>query len=184
MKIYTRTGDDGTTLLADGQRVPKCHPRIEACGAIDELISWIGLLRGIRENESRIQTFILVQDILMQITAILSNHACNKEETDYCLPVQKAILILENEIDSLQQRLPQSAHFILPGGNLVVSYCHIARCVCRRTERAISFLGNTENIPPSAGKFLNRLSDYLFVIARTLSIELDNKEVEWPIRDR
>ncbi len=184
MKIYTRTGDDGTTLLADGQRVPKFHPRIEACGAIDELISWIGLLRGIRENESRIQTFILVQDILMQITAILSNHACNKEETDYCLPVQKAILILENEIDSLQQRLPQSAHFILPGGNLVVSYCHIARCVCRRTERAISFLGNTENIPPSAGKFLNRLSDYLFVIARTLSIELDNKEVEWPIRDR
>ncbi len=179
MKIYTRTGDDGTTLSADGQRVPKYHPRIEACGSIDELISWIGLLRGIRENESRIQTLLLVQDILMQVTAILSNHACNEEETDYCLPVQKAILVLENEIDSLQQRLPRSTHFILPGGHIVVSYCHIARCVCRRAERTLSFLGKTEKIPPSAGKFLNRLSDYLFVMARILSIELDNKEVEW-----
>jgi len=179
MKIYTRSGDDGNTSLADGQRVPKYHPRIEACGSIDELISWIGLLRGIRENESRIQTLLLVQDVLMQFTAILSNPDSSKPESDDYLPAREGILILENEIDSMENRLPPLNHFILPGGNINVSYCHIARCVCRRAERSVFFLGNTVKIPPSVSKFLNRLSDYLFILARTLSIDVDNKEVEW-----
>ncbi len=178
-KIYTRSGDNGTTSLADGHRVPKFHPRIEACGSLDELISWIGLLRGISENESRIPTLLLIQDNLMQFTAVLSKLSDYKAQEDDYLPAQAGILILENEIDLMEDRLPPLDHFILPGGNILVSYCHIARCVCRRAERSVFLLGNTAKIPPSVSKFLNRLSDYLFILARTLSIDVDNKEVEW-----
>lgn len=179
MRIYTRSGDDGTTSLADGQRVPKFHPRIEASGSVDELISWIGLLRSIPENDGRKPVLLLIQDILMQFTAILSGAAAGKPETDDYLPAQEGILVLENEIDSMEEKLPPLDHFILPGGHLAVSYCHIARCVCRRAERSVFFLSNTEKTPPSLSKFLNRLSDYLFILGRTLSVNVDNKEVEW-----
>ena len=182
MKIYTRSGDDGTTSLADGQRVPKFHPRIEAYGSIDELISWIGLLRGLRENESRIPTLLFIQDNLMQLAAILAKSGKHQTQTNDYLPAIEAIRVLENEIDSMENRLPPLDHFILPGGHMSVSYCHIARCVCRRAERSVFLLGNSEKIPPSASKYLNRLSDYLFILARTLSIDLNNQEVEWRMK--
>jgi len=179
MKIYTRSGDDGTTSLADGQRVPKFHPRIEACGTIDELISWIGLLRGFHENESRIQALLFIQDNLMRFAAILSLPGTDEQVTGSPFSAHESILFLENEIDALENKLPPLDHFILPGGHILVSYCHIARCVCRRAERKVFLVNNTAKIPSSICKFLNRLSDYLFVLARTLSIEVDNDEVKW-----
>jgi len=179
MKIYTRSGDDGTTSLSDGQRVPKFHPRIEACGTIDELISWIGLLRGFHENESRIQTLLVIQDNLMSFAALLSLHGTDKAETEDRLAAHESIIFLENEIDKLESKLPPLDHFILPGGHILVSYCHITRCVCRRAERKVFLVNNTAKIPSSICKFLNRLSDYLFVLARTISIEVDNDEVKW-----
>ncbi|MBN2666728.1 MAG: cob(I)yrinic acid a,c-diamide adenosyltransferase [Bacteroidales bacterium] len=179
MKIYTRSGDDGTTSLADGQRVPKFHPRIEACGTIDELISWIGLLRGFHENESRIQTLLFIQDNLMRFAAILSLPGKDEPETGDRMSARESLLFLENEIDTLESKLPLLDHFILPGGHVLVAYCHIARCVCRRTERKVLLLNNSVKIPSSIFKFLNRLSDYLFVLARTISIEVDNDEVMW-----
>jgi len=179
MKIYTRSGDDGTTSLADGQRVPKFHPRIEACGTIDELISWIGLLRGFHENESRIPALLFIQDNLMRFAAILSNPGADELETSGQMSAHDSLLFLENEIDILESKLPPLDHFILPGGHILVAYCHIARCVCRRTERKVFLVNNTEKIPSSICKFLNRLSDYLFVLARTISIEVGNEEVNW-----
>lgn len=179
MKIYTRSGDDGTTSLADGQRVPKFHPRIEACGTIDELISWIGLLRGFHENESRIPALLFIQDNLMRFVAILSLPGTDEPETGGRMSPGESILFLENEIDTIEKRLPPLDHFILPGGHILVSYCHIARCVCRKAERTVFLLNNAEKIPSSICKFLNRLSDYLFVLARTLSIEVDNDDVKW-----
>jgi cob(I)alamin adenosyltransferase len=179
MKIYTRSGDDGTTSLADGQRVPKFHPRIEACGTIDELISWIGLLRGFHENESRIQTLFFIQDNLMRLAARLSLSDTDEAEAEDRQSADESILLLENEIDILESNLPPLDKFILPGGHILVSYCHIARCVCRRAERTVLQVNNTSKIPSSICKFLNRLSDYLFVLARTISIEVDNDEVKW-----
>ncbi|MFZ2341292.1 MAG: cob(I)yrinic acid a,c-diamide adenosyltransferase [Bacteroidales bacterium] len=179
MKIYTRSGDDGTTSLADGQRVPKFHPRIEACGTIDELISWIGLLRGFHENQTRIQALLFIQDNLMRFAAILSNPGTDEAETGDSLSADASILFLENEIDTLESNLPPLDKFILPGGHILVSYCHIARCVCRRAERTVFLVNNTVKIPSAICRFLNRLSDYLFVLSRAISIEVDNDEVKW-----
>lgn len=181
MKIYTRTGDDGSTSLGDGQRVPKFHPRIEACGTIDELISWIGLLRGFQENESRVQTLLFIQSNLMRFASLLSLPVAKEAESGDRTAADRSVLFLENEIDTLESKLPPLHHFILPGGHILVSYCQITRCVCRRAERKVLLVNDTAKIPYSVCKFLNRLSDYLFVLARTISIEVDNDEVKWQI---
>jgi cob(I)alamin adenosyltransferase len=160
MKIYTRTGDDGTTSLSGGRRLPKSHVRIEAYGAVDELIAWIGLLRSHKENIKRHEILVYIQEQLM------SDEGC--------------VTVLEQEIDRMEKSLPPLKSFILPGGNIVISHCHIARCVCRRTERRVLSLNNSEYSPEIIHKFLNRLSDYLFVLGRLLSVELDNKEITWP----
>lgn len=179
MKIYTLSGDDGTTSLAGGKRVPKHSPRVDAYGSVDELISWIGLLRGLKENECRKGVLIYVQDQLMRCAAVLATD--NDGSCEFRIfPEQKSLEIIEREIDRMEETLPKLNHFILPGGNLAVSYCHIARCVCRRAERSVSFLSKTEKTPEITGKILNRLSDFLFVMARKLSSELENEEIKWP----
>ena len=180
MKIYTRTGDDGTTSLSGGRRVPKCHPRIEAYGSVDELISWIGLLRGSPVNKSRKAILIYIQDQLMICAAALAADP-NDSRAPVKGPDKKCVNKLEKEIDKMEERLPRLRNFILPGGNADVSYCHIARCVCRRTERAVLKLNETEKTPEMIIKFLNRLSDYLFVLSRNLSLDLDNEEIIWPV---
>jgi cob(I)alamin adenosyltransferase len=180
MKIYTRTGDDGNTSLAGGRRVPKFHPRIEAYGSVDELISWIGLLRDFRENDSRRDMIIYIQDQLMRCTATLATEE-DSAKADKFLPDKTCISVIEDEIDRMETKLPSIKNFILPGGHILVSYCQIARCVCRRAERAVLKLNNTEKIPDILYKFLNRLSDYLFVLSRLISLELDIKEINWPI---
>jgi cob(I)alamin adenosyltransferase len=180
MKIYTRTGDDGTTSLAGGKRVPKYHPRVDAYGSVDELISWIGLLRSCPVNESRKEILVYIQDQLMVAAADLATdrdagNVPRLSSDDNCAAR------LEREIDIMQASLPELKNFILPGGNIYVSYCHIARCVCRRAERSVLKLGKAEEIPEIIRLFLNRLADYLFVLARKVSYETNNEEITWPL---
>lgn len=180
MKIYTRTGDDGTTSLAGGTRVAKFHPRVEAYGSVDELISWIGLLRSCQVNERRQGILIYIQDQLMYCAAILAS-APEKKSRKKIIMDNDSPARLEREIDKMEKKLTPLKNFILPGGDVFVSYCHIARCVCRRAERSVLRLDQTEKIPEIISKFLNRLSDYLYVLSRSMSLELDNEEIRWPL---
>jgi cob(I)alamin adenosyltransferase len=180
MKIYTRKGDDGNTSLAGGRRVPKYHLRVEAYGSVDELISWIGILRDFRENYERKDTIIYIQDQLMRCAVILATEKIDGKADKY-LPDKASISFLENEIDRMEIKLPLINKLILPGGHVLVSYCHIARSVCRRAERAVLKLNSVEEVPDIVYKFLNRLSDFLFVLSRLISFELDNKEISWSL---
>jgi len=180
MKIYTLTGDDGTTSLSGGKRVPKHSVRVEAYGSVDELIAWIGLLRDQNENQTRKELLIWLQDQLMRCAAALA-HDNDNSAGRIILPDQDCLSILEREIDLMEETLPELKSFILPGGNLLVSYCHIARCVCRRAERAVLRLNETEKSPEIVNKFLNRLSDFLFVLSRKIGLELDIEEIKWSI---
>ncbi|MBA4322936.1 MAG: ATP:cob(I)alamin adenosyltransferase, partial [Odoribacter sp.] len=165
MKIYTLTGDDGTTSLSGGKRVPKHCPRVEAYGSVDELITWIGLLRSHPENNKRKEFLIYIQDQLMASAAALASEQGNPVQKSF-LPDADCLAAVETEIDKMEAELPTLRSFVLPGGNIVVSHCHIARSVCRRAERAVLRLNETEYTPELVIKFLNRLSDYLFVLSR------------------
>ena len=180
MKIYTLTGDDGTTSLSGGRRVPKHHPRVEAYGSVDELIAWIGLLRDFKENSLRKAKLIYIQDQLMACAATLATESDSTNAGRY-LPDDDCVSIVEEEIDRMEVNLQPLKNFILPGGHILVSYCHIARCVCRRAERAVLRLNETEETPKIVFKFLNRLSDYLFVLSRQISLELDIEEISWTV---
>jgi cob(I)alamin adenosyltransferase len=180
MKIYTLTGDDGTTSLSGGRRVPKHSLRVEAYGSVDELIAWIGLIRVHEHNQVRSGILVYIQDQLMRCAAALAYDSSN-EKSKKILPDDDCTLIIEQEIDKMEEQLPVLKNFILPGGSVLVSYCHIARCVCRRAERAVLRLNETEELPEIVIRFLNRLSDFLFVLSRKISLELDNKEVIWSI---
>ena len=176
MKIYTLTGDDGTTSLSGGRRVPKHSIRVEAYGSVDELIAWIGLLRDHKENSSRKDLLIYIQNQLMRCAAALAYDSENSKSR-MILPDNNCITVVEEEIDKMEATLPPLKNFILPGGNVLISYCHIARCVCRRAERAISKLNKTEETPEIVNKFINRLSDFLFVMARKVTLDLDIEEI-------
>jgi cob(I)alamin adenosyltransferase len=179
MRIYTRSGDDGTTSLPGGKRVPKFDLSIEACGSIDELIAWIGLLRDFRENEGRKEILLYIQGQLMRCAASLGDKECKRVKD--CLPARECVTKIENEIDRMNARLPLRKKFSLPGGHILVSYCNIARCVCRRAERDVFRLNDSKKIPEIICEFLNRLSDYLFVLSRQIGLELDIQEIEWSI---
>ncbi|MFZ4671764.1 MAG: cob(I)yrinic acid a,c-diamide adenosyltransferase [Flavobacterium sp.] len=185
MKIYTKTGDTGTTALFGGTRVPKHHIRIESYGTVDELNSHIGLIRDQDINQLYKNVLIEVQDRLFTVGAILATPPENEilKNGQPRLNINRIsdsdILFLENEIDTMDTSLPQMTHFVLPGGHTTVSYCHIARCVCRRAERLVVHLHELEPTDEEVIKYLNRLSDYLFVLARKLSFELEAKEVKW-----
>ena len=180
MKIYTLTGDDGTTSLSGGRRVPKHSIRVEAYGSVDELIAWIGLLSDHKENQNRKELLLYIQSQLMKCAAALAYDSKNSVSR-MILPDKDCISVLEKEIDLMEETLPALNSFILPGGNMLVSYCHVARCVCRRAERAVSRLNKTEKSPEIVNKFLNRLSDYLFVLARKIALELDIEEINWTV---
>ena len=180
MKIYTLTGDDGSTSLSGGSRVSKDSDRVEAYGSVDELISWIGLLRDHKENHKRSELMIYIQDQLMFCAAALA-HDYENVNSKILTPADDCVSVIEKEIDIMEETLPPLNNFILPGGNILVSYCHIARCVCRRAERAVVRLNEAEESPEIVNKFLNRLSDFLFVLSRKISLELDIKEVKWSV---
>jgi len=185
MKVYTKTGDKGTTALFGGTRVPKHHIRIESYGTVDELNSYIGLIRDQEINLLYKNVLIEVQDRLFTVGAILATPPekeilKNGEKRLQNLGVTESdIEYLEKEIDAMETELPPMTHFVLPGGHTTVSYCHITRCVCRRAERLATHLNDIEPTDELVLKYLNRLSDYLFVLARKLSHDLNANEVQW-----
>lgn len=179
MKIYTKTGDKGTTALFTGKRVPKHHIRIESYGTLDELNSWLGLIRD-QEIDAHYQNILAhIQDKLFTLGAILATEP-TKDNRLRISRIEKAdSQVLEQEIDVMNDALPPMTHFILPGGHTTVSYCHVARTVCRRAERMITLLHEEQPLPDTVLAYVNRLSDYLFVLARKLSKDLNAKEVKW-----
>lgn len=185
MKVYTKTGDKGTTALFGGTRVPKYNIRIESYGTVDELNSHIGLIRDQEINLRYKNTLIEIQDRLFTVGAILATppekETLKNGKPRLTIPKisETDIELLENEIDAMESELPPMTHFVLPGGHTTVSYCHIARCVCRRAERLSVHLNDLEPTDPFVIKYLNRLSDYLFVLARKLSHDLQADEVKW-----
>jgi cob(I)alamin adenosyltransferase len=185
MKVYTKTGDTGTTALFGGTRVPKDHARIESYGTVDELNSYIGLIRDQEINQHFKDILIEIQDRLFTVGAILATPPekevlkNGQKRLQNLGIIESDIELLEKEIDSMEDSLPQMTHFVLPGGHTTVSYCHIARCVCRRAERLAVHLSHNEPVADIAIKYLNRLSDYLFVLARKLTQELNADEVKW-----
>lgn len=178
MKIYTKTGDEGNTGLFGGKRLPKDDLRIEAYGTVDELNSHIGLLRDQQACAEQIETLLEIQDRLFTMGSLL---AADPEKSNLKLPQlhESDILRLENEIDKMNDLLPEMRSFVLPGGHQAVSFCHIARCVCRRAERRVVTLAQIAQIDPLIIKYLNRLSDFLFVLSRMLSHKLNATETPW-----
>ena len=180
-KIYTKTGDKGTTSLIGGTRVPKYDDRIEAYGTVDELNAWVGLIRD-QEIDKHSKTILLeIQDRLFTIESLL---ATDKDARTTNLPVltERDVLLLENEIDKMNAQLPILTSFILPGGHPFVSYCHLARTVCRRAERLAIKLGEKYEIDPLVIAYLNRLSDYFFVLSRYFSKNFAAIESTWNAR--
>ncbi len=179
MKIYTKTGDKATTALFTGKRVPKHHIRIESYGTIDELNSFLGLVRDQDIDAHSKQILANIQNKLFTVGAILATEP--KKDNRLKIPRihSEDIETLEREMDLMNEELPEMTHFILPGGHITVSYCHIARTVCRRGERMISYLHENEPVPETLLAYINRLSDYLFVLARKLSKDLQADEVKW-----
>lgn len=185
MKIYTKTGDKGTTALFGGARVPKSHIRIDAYGTVDELNSYIGLVKDTYANENAKKLLNRIQDRLFTVGAILATDPekaklkNGKDRLNIPKISEADIEQLENEIDVINESLPPMTHFILPGGHPSVSYCHITRCVCRRAERLATALFTIEPFEEKVLQYLNRLSDYLFVLARKISKDVNAEEVKW-----
>ena len=177
-KIYTKSGDKGQTSLIGGTRLPKHHVRIEAYGTVDELNSHIGLLRDVIEEKNTFDLLISIQDRLFTIGSQL---AADPEKNKMQLPslFEEDVTTLEKAIDEMNSQVPEMKSFVLPGGHVYVSYCHIARCVCRRAERAVMRLSEHEIVNELHIKYLNRLSDYLFMLSRWLTMKLNAKEIPW-----
>jgi cob(I)alamin adenosyltransferase len=185
MKIYTKTGDTGTTALFGGTRVPKHHIRIESYGTVDELNSHLGLIRDQNIEKHYQELLMHIQDRLFTVGAILATDPDKailkngKERLNIPKISIENIERLEQEIDAMNEALPPMTHFVLPGGHQTVSFCHIARCVCRRAERLATALNDIDIVEPNTLTYLNRLSDYLFVLARKLSHDLKANEIKW-----
>jgi cob(I)alamin adenosyltransferase len=182
-KIYTKTGDKGTTSLIGGTKVPKSHLRIEAYGTVDELNSYIGLCRDLLTDEQSRAILLESQDRLFTIGSSL---ACDPiKEPKMRIPDLKEtdVTLLENEIDRMNEVVPEMKSFILPGGHPVISHLHIARCVCRRAERCCVRLElESLEVEQVILKYLNRLSDYLFVLSRYAGHQLQVPEIPWKPR--
>jgi cob(I)alamin adenosyltransferase len=180
-KIYTKTGDKGQTSLIGGTRLPKHHIRIEAYGTVDELNSFVGLVRDNISEKELFDLLIEIQDRLFTIGSLL---AADPEKNKMQLPQLKEsdVVLLEKAIDKMNETLPEMKSFVLPGGHPTVSHCHIARCVCRRAERAVLKLSENEKVDELIYKYLNRLSDYLFVLSRKLTHDLKASEIPWKPR--
>ncbi len=178
MKIYTKTGDKGLTSLIGGTRVPKHHIRIESYGTVDELNSYIGLI-ACQEIDAHYKDVLKeIQDRLFTIGASL---AADPEKSKMKIPdlLEEDITFLEEKIDEMNEALPALKHFVLPGGNTTVSYCHLARCVCRKAERLAVALDESSFVDSKVIVYLNRLSDYLFVLGRMIGKETHAAEIIW-----
>ena len=179
IKIYTKTGDDGTTGLVGGSRVKKFDLRLEAYGTIDELNSVIGVLRSLGIPEDVKTILIAVQNKLFNIGALLASDEKGKSFTASLSVTESNIEMLEKEIDRFERFLPELTSFILPGGDLVSSQCHVARTVCRRAERRVLEFADQSDVQPEIVKYLNRLSDFFFVLSRKLASENGSEQIGW-----
>jgi cob(I)alamin adenosyltransferase len=178
MKIYTKTGDKGFTSLIGGTRVPKHHLRIESYGTVDELNSYIGL---IRDQDIAAHDQKILKEIQDRLFTIGSSLASDPDRSKMIIPDlhEADIELLEKEMDQMNEQLPELRHFILPGGNNAISFCHIARCVCRRAERLSVHLAEESRVDEKVNIYLNRLSDYLFILARKIGNEQKIPENQW-----
>ena len=181
-KIYTKTGDKGTTSLIGGRRVPKYHDRIEAYGTLDELNAWMGLIRDQEIDEHSRKVLLEIQDRLFTVESLLAAEPGSRGIENLPLLKEEDVELLEKEIDSMNSQLPDLTQFILPGGHTIASYCHLARTVCRRAERQVIKLDTKYSVDPSTIIYLNRLSDYLFVLSRFLLMNLGGSETLWKAR--
>ena len=185
MKIYTKTGDKGKTSLFGGTRVSKHHIRIEAYGTVDELNSYIGLIRDQKVDVHTAKILLIIQHELFTLGSMLATPPekkvlkSGKERLNISKIDISSIELLENEIDMMNESLPEMTHFVLPGGHTTVSFCHIARCICRRAERITTQLNEESAVEPQILEYLNRLSDYLFVLARKLTFDNNAQEIKW-----
>jgi len=177
MKIYTRTGDKGKTTLTGGKPVSKTHIRIEAYGTVDELIVHIGLIRDLTDQTDLKAYLLHLQDRLMTCAAILS--ADNDPEVKLPELTEADVFSLEKSIDEMEVTLKPLNSFVLPGGHVVSSQCHIARTICRRAERQIIRLSEELFVPATVIKYINRLSDYLFVLARKVLHDYGLEDIPW-----
>ena len=179
MRVYTKTGDDGTSGLIGGTRVEKYDLRLESYGTVDELNSWLGLIRSQPIDQNTREILLSVQNNLFVIGARLATDL-SKADLAHRLPLRMdEITKLEKEMDRILDQLPPMEHFVLPGGSNTISYCHLARTVCRRAERRVCQLAKEVTIPPELIKYLNRLSDYLFVLSRKIAKDEQVDEVQW-----
>jgi cob(I)alamin adenosyltransferase len=185
MKLYTKTGDGGMTSLFGGTRVPKHHIRIQSYGTVDELNSWVGVLRDQNIATNHREKLVHIQDRLFVVGSMLAldpeKSEANSGKKRMRIPEIKVkdTSDLEEEIDRLDSALPPMTHFILPGGHPAVSYCHVARTVCRRAERMITLLSEQSPVNHDLMAYINRLSDYFFVLSRTLAQEMGAVEEKW-----
>jgi cob(I)alamin adenosyltransferase len=178
MKIYTKTGDKGLTSLIGGTRVAKHHIRIESYGTVDELNSYIGL---ISDQDITVHDKQVLKEIQDRLFTIGSSLAADPEKSKMVIPDLHTadVELLEKEMDAMNEILPELRHFILPGGSNAISWCHIARCVCRRAERITVHLAEESPVDEKVTIYLNRLSDYLFTLARKIGHENNIPENKW-----
>lgn len=181
MKIYTKTGDEGTTSLFGGQRVSKADLRINTYGTVDELNAYIGMLRDQEVNQKRKTVFIEIQDRLFTIGSILATEPGNTKVKVPAL-TEDDVVLLEKQMDEMDRLLPPMRFFVLPGGHPSISFGHMARTVCRRAERLVIELNHHEKVDGLVIKYLNRLSDFLFVLCRMMTQELQVEEIPWKPR--
>jgi cob(I)alamin adenosyltransferase len=176
-KIYTKTGDKGETSLFGGSRLPKSHLRIESYGAVDELNAHVGLLRdSLTDNHYKV-ILKLIQDRLFDLGSNLAMDPSKKFEVPAITDAD--VLMLESEMDHMDETLEPLKNFILPGGHPVVSYCHLARTVCRRAERNVVALSQADEVNELLIRYLNRLSDYFFILGRKVAKDLGVEEIIW-----
>ena len=181
MKIYTKTGDSGTTSLIGGERVAKCDPRVEAYGTVDELMAFVALMTDTLTEDARTASFAEpLQRIESQLMTASALFAVGEGGEDKVKPIaEEHIEGLERSIDAMQQELPAITKFTIPGGHRAVSLCHVCRTVCRRAERAALRAGEVYAVDSSATRYLNRLSDYLYTLGRCVTERLKVTERLW-----
>ena len=182
MKVYTKTGDTGLTSLIGGTRVPKSSHRIDAYGTVDELNSWIGLVRDQEINHPRRDLLKEIQDRLFTVGSALATDPAATTRKALPALIASDVTRLEDAIDQMDAQLPPLREFVLPGGHPAVSYCHLARTVCRRAERLVIALHADAPVEDLIITYLNRLSDYLFVLSRAMAQDLGAEQVTWKPR--
>lgn len=181
MKIYTKTGDKGQTSLFTGRRVSKHNLRIESYGTVDELNSYIGLIKDHGPEGEDLSLLHRIQDRLFTVGSILATEPEKKDDKRFKTPKisEDDIQALEESMDKMNEELPEMTHFVLPGGHPTVSFCHVGRTICRRAERRITALNDEAPVDAKVLKYINRLSDFLFVLSRYWAQKVEAKEVKW-----